>query len=82
MRAHNLLSPRRSRQGATNPHQGESVTRAPTEMWGTDVVRILTVDDGWDQPGAVADLPIDVDIVPTDRKEIARRGDVAGTVLR
>jgi putative transposase len=47
MRAHNLLSWRRCRQGVGNPHQGEIVTRAPNEMWGTDGVRVLTVEDGW-----------------------------------
>jgi len=47
MREHNLLSPRRSRQGISNPHLGEIVTGAPNEMWGTDGVRLLTVVDGW-----------------------------------
>lgn len=31
---------------------------------------------------AVADLPIDVNVVPTDASEIARRGELPGTVLR
>lgn len=31
---------------------------------------------------AVADLPIAIDILPTDRNEIASRGHVVGTVLR
>ena len=47
MREHKLLSPCRSRQSVGNPHQGEIVTKAPNEMWGTDGVRILTVEDGW-----------------------------------
>ncbi len=47
MRAHNLLSPRRSRQGDNNLHQGEITTETPNEMWGTDGARILTVEDGW-----------------------------------
>jgi len=47
MREHNLLSPRRSRQGPPRMRQNEIVTRGPNEMWGTDGVRILTVEDGW-----------------------------------
>lgn len=30
----------------------------------------------------VADLPVAVDVVPTDQDEIARRGHVVGTILR
>jgi transposase InsO family protein len=47
MREHNLLSPRRSRQGSPKTHQNEIVTSTPNEMWGTDGARILTVKHGW-----------------------------------
>ena len=30
-----------------NPHVGEIITHAPNLMWGTDGVRVFTVDDGW-----------------------------------
>ena len=30
-----------------NPHDGEIITHAPNLMWGTDGVRVFTVDDGW-----------------------------------
>ena len=45
MRAHGLLSPHRGRQGEPKRHDG--TTSAPDVMWGTDGVRVLTVDDGW-----------------------------------
>ena len=32
---------------AGNPHDGEIITHAPNLMWGTDGVRVFTVDDGW-----------------------------------
>ena len=47
MRAHKLLSPHRSRQGAARVHAGTIVTQAPNVMWGTDGVRVFTLDDGW-----------------------------------
>ena len=47
MRAHCLLSPHRGRQGAAQVHDGTIVTPAPNVMWGTDGVRVFTVDDGW-----------------------------------
>ena len=43
MRENNLLSPHRCRRRGGNPHDGE---HAPN-MWGTDGVRVFTVDDGW-----------------------------------
>ena len=33
--------------GGSNPHDGEIITHAPNLMWGTDGVRVFTVDDGW-----------------------------------
>ena len=45
MRENNLLSPHRAADGG-NPHDGEIITHAPV-MWGTDGVRVFTVDDGW-----------------------------------
>ena len=30
-----------------HPHDGEIITHAPNLMWGTDGVRVFTVDDGW-----------------------------------
>ncbi len=47
MRENNLLSPHRCRRRDGNPHQGEIITHAPNLMWGTDGVRVFTVDDGW-----------------------------------
>ncbi len=47
MREHGLLSPHRGRQGETKLHDGKIVTRAPNVMWGTDGVRVFTLDDGW-----------------------------------
>ena len=43
----NLLSPHRCRRRGGNPHDGEIITHAPNLMWGTDGVRVFTVDDGW-----------------------------------
>ena len=47
MRAHGLLSPHRGRQGDPKLHAGTIITPAPYVMWGTDGVRVFTVDDGW-----------------------------------
>ncbi|MGF6877413.1 transposase [Paraburkholderia sp. MM5477-R1] len=46
MREHSLLSPHRRAQGEPNLHDGRITTDCPNEMWGTDGVRIATVDDG------------------------------------
>ena len=41
-------SPRdRGRQGAAKTHDGRVITQAPNVMWGTDGVRVFTLDDGW-----------------------------------
>jgi putative transposase len=42
-----LLSPHRRPQGAANLHDGSITTDRPNEMWGTDGIRIETVDEGW-----------------------------------
>lgn len=42
-----LLSPHRQPKGAPNLHDGTIITDRPNEMWGTDGIRIETVDDGW-----------------------------------
>ena len=47
MRAHGLLAPHRGRQGAAKTHDGRVITQAPNVMWGTDGVRVFTLDDGW-----------------------------------
>ena len=47
IRAHGLLSPHRGRQGGAPVHDGTVVTQAPNVMWGTDGVRVFTLDDGW-----------------------------------
>ena len=47
MRAHELLSPHRGRQGAAKTPDGRVITQAPNVMWGTDGVRVFTLDDGW-----------------------------------
>ena len=39
--------PHRGRQGAARVHAGTIVTQAPNVMWGTDGVRVFTLDDGW-----------------------------------
>jgi transposase InsO family protein len=47
MRENGLLSPHRGRQGEEKVHDGKIITLAPNVMWGTDGVRVFTVDDGW-----------------------------------
>lgn len=47
MRENALLSPHRRPQGAPNLHDGSIITNRPNEMWGTDGIRIETVDEGW-----------------------------------
>lgn len=47
MRDNHLLSPCRGRRPAGESHTGEIITTTPNEMWGTDGIRVLTVDDGW-----------------------------------
>ena len=46
MRAHGLLFPHRGRQGAAKTHDGRVITQAPNVRWGTDGVRVFTLDDG------------------------------------
>jgi transposase InsO family protein len=47
MREHALLSPHRVRQGAPVLHDGSIQAEAPNQMWGTDGIRIQTVEEGW-----------------------------------
>lgn len=47
MRENNLLSPHRRPKGEENLHDGTICTDRPDLMWGTDGVRVETVDDGW-----------------------------------
>ena len=47
MREHALLSPHRVSQGQPSRHEGSIQTEAPNRMWGTDGIRIQTVEDGW-----------------------------------
>lgn len=47
MRESHLLSPHRRRTGSDRAHEGIITTRAPNVMWGTDGVRVFTVEDGW-----------------------------------
>ena len=47
MRAYGLLSPHRGRPGNAQMHDGTIVTQAPNVMWGTDGVRVFTLDHGW-----------------------------------
>jgi putative transposase len=47
MREHGLLSPHRRPQGNPVSHDGSLQTNRPNEMWGTDGIRIETVDEGW-----------------------------------
>jgi transposase InsO family protein len=47
MRENHLLSPHRVRQGTPVAHDGRITTDGPNEMWGTDGVRVETVEQGW-----------------------------------
>jgi putative transposase len=47
MRENALLSPHRRPQGEPVSHDGTIVTDRPNDMWGTDGIRIATVDEGW-----------------------------------
>jgi len=47
MRENNLLSPYRQHPGKPRLHEGSIQTTAPNRMWGTDGMRIETVEDGW-----------------------------------
>jgi len=47
MRESRLLSPHRVRQGTARAHNGTITTAAPNIMWGTDGLRVQTVDDAW-----------------------------------
>lgn len=47
MRENALLSPHRWPQGEPVLHDGSISTDRPNEMWGTDGIRIETVDEGW-----------------------------------
>ena len=42
-----LPARRRGDQGAAKTHDGRVITQAPNVMWGTDGVRVFTLDDGW-----------------------------------
>jgi transposase InsO family protein len=47
MRENALLSPHRRPQGTANLHEGTITTDRPNQMWGTDGIRIETLDEGW-----------------------------------
>lgn len=47
MREHALLSPHRVQQAIARLHEGSIQAAAPNQMWGTDGVRIQTIEDGW-----------------------------------
>lgn len=47
MRENQLLSPHRARCATPKVHDGSIITDAPNVMWGTDGVRVFTVEDGW-----------------------------------
>jgi len=47
MRENALLSPHRVRQGIPVLHDGSIQTESPNQMWGTDGIRIQTIEDGW-----------------------------------
>lgn len=42
-----LLSPHRVLQGTPSRHDGSIQAKAPNRIWGTDGLRIQTVEDGW-----------------------------------
>ena len=47
MRENRLLSPKRARTAAPKDHDGTITTDAPNRLWGTDGIRVFTLDDGW-----------------------------------
>jgi transposase InsO family protein len=47
MRENQLLSPSRVRQGEPVRHDGSIQSEAPNRLWGTDGIRVQTVEDGW-----------------------------------
>ena len=47
MRENALLSPHRVRQGTSVLHDGSIQAEVPNPMWGTDGIRIQTVEEGW-----------------------------------
>jgi transposase InsO family protein len=47
MREHRLLSPHRVPSQEGEPHDGQITTAAPNVRWGTDGMRVLTVEQGW-----------------------------------
>lgn len=47
MREHALLSPHRRPQGGPASHDGSIQTDRPNAMWGTDGIRIETINEGW-----------------------------------
>ena len=47
MREHHLLSPHRGRQATGLVHDGRIITDAPNMMWGTDGMRVQTIEDNW-----------------------------------
>ena len=47
MRDNNLLSPHRARRRDGRSHDGTIITDAPNVMWGTDGVRVFTLEGGW-----------------------------------
>lgn len=47
MRENQLRSPHRQPQGVPVLHDGSIRTDRPNEMWGTDGIRIETVEEGW-----------------------------------
>jgi putative transposase len=47
MRAHQLLSPHRVRQGPADVHDRTIITTAPGAMWATDGAKVFTLEDGW-----------------------------------
>lgn len=47
MHAAKLLSPHRAPQGQPCVHDGTITTTEPDVMWGTDGLRVETVEDGW-----------------------------------
>jgi transposase InsO family protein len=47
MRENQLLSPHRRPQGVPTRHDGTITTQRPNQMWGTDGIRIETIEEGW-----------------------------------
>jgi len=47
MQANQLLSPHRGSYRPSNPHDGRITTDIPNDTWGSDGMKVETMDEGW-----------------------------------